>query len=528
MILAAPSAIRVPSAEAQAAGAQREERYHASAYLSLGHWAYPILDYWTSVGRTMRLSPFVKPYRRMDVARVVYDLAGERLYGFEEDWLRRLEEEMEPELAMLVGEAEGIAGLSVSVRGGGAYRSQTHRDPLRPELEGRFSADRVLEHVFLDARGQAGIAVAGVRAGRDGIFLDDPQFPDGRVVPLKELPVLDELGVRFEEAYLGVQTKYASVLFGRLYRNWGAPRLPGFVRSDYAYSEEEIGYRFGVDRLFLIGSVSSLTDFRPDTTRYLSMHRLEARPWDNLVLGATEAVIHGGPSQPLVFSLVNPLAVWNAARTDGDPPKNVVGQIDLWWRPVRGLAVWGSLLADATGRTEENRFCCQMGGSVGVELPTVARGVIVRGRATAIQSLVYRTPLPWEEWSVRRIGLGWDKTDLYLVTLEADWFRRDGLLLRPRLDLQVRGQGDFREPRPTIEELVGFPNVLVGEAETTVRPALAGLWRPNTSVPIDLRWDLGVNFIDDFDHLEGDARTAFVASFRLVAETPPLILPLSN
>lgn len=507
-------------------GAPPEHR--SSAYLPLGHWAYPILEYWHSVGRTDDFSPFVRPYRRGNVARLVHRLASQPLEPFEREWVVLLEEELAPELDALNGVESRAGHLATRLRMGGGYRSQTHRDPLRPELEGRFSADRILEHAFVDATGRLGPVAGGVRVGRDGIFLEDAQFPDGRVVPDKKAPVLDELGLRVEEGYLELQTEHASLFFGRMYRNWGPSRLPGFVRSDYAYSEEELAYRVGTDRVFLTGSLASYADFRGDTTRYLSTHRLEVRPLDGLVLAATEAILHGGPSQPLVFTFLNPLGIWHNARADGDPPKNAVGQLDLWWRPTRGLALYGSWLLDATKETPENLFCCQQGFAAGVELPGVVPGLTLRASGSAVQSLTYRTPFPWEEWSVEGIGLGWDKTDLYLFTLEADWLRTGGLLLRPRIDLQILGEGDFREPRPTREELEDFPVILLGETETTVRPALAGRWRSNGPVPLDLEWDLGVNLIDDAGHVATENRTEFVGSVRLVLETPPWLLPLKR
>ncbi|MGH7540751.1 MAG: hypothetical protein ACRELC_07120, partial [Gemmatimonadota bacterium] len=294
---------------------------HASPYLPLDHWAYPVLDYWISMGRIDDLSPLVQPYRRLDVARAIEALLGQPLSDVEEKWLLRLEEELEPEIERLSGTLLPAGRMALRARVGASYASQTHRDPLRPALDGPFSADRVLERAFLEGRGEIGPLAAGFRVGRDGMFLHDAQFPDGRVVPRKVAPVLDELGVRVEEAYVELQTEHAAVGFGRLYRNWGLPGAFGFARSDYAYTEEELFYRFGFDRLYVTGSLASLRDFAGDTTRYLSMHRLEARPAKSLVLAVTEAAIHGGPSQPLDLALVNPLGIWNIARVDGEPRK---------------------------------------------------------------------------------------------------------------------------------------------------------------------------------------------------------------
>jgi hypothetical protein len=426
------------------------------------------------------------------------------------------------ELDRLYGErTEGY--VSARLEAGGTYMSQTHRDPLRPELEGEFSEDRVLDRIFLDGHGQIGPVVGGVSFGRDRLFINDAQFPGGRVVDRNDFLLFDEQASRLQEGYLEVQSEYASVFFGRMERNWGLPGMHGFIRSDYPYTFEDFSYRVGTDRFFLIGSVTSLDDVEGDTTRFLTTHRLEARPADGLVLSLSEASIHGGPDRQLDLSLVNPISVWQIVT---DSPQNTVGQFDLWWRPVQGLALYGSANLDATnsvGSSREIDSCCQLGGTVGLEFPGAVDAWTFRARGTALQSLVYRTELPWEEWSFRSIGLGWDKVDLYLATLEAEWLGKPGLSLRPRVDLQIQGEGTFRDRlRPPKPQLPDFPNILVGESERTIRPALAGRWRPDVlgEWALDLEWDLGVNVIDDFDNTAGDDRTEFVGRFRAVLQTP--------
>jgi hypothetical protein len=515
----------------QRPGTGPASEFHASPYLPLGHWAYDILDHWIHTGRVENLSPLTRPWRRMDVARAIRRVSRSRPHAFEEGWLARLREEFRRELAVLEGRAEGEAGyLRTWFEAGGRYMSQTHRDPLRPELEGRFSADRVLDRGMLEGDGRVGPVVGGLSIGRDRLFVNDAQFPDGRVVERNDFILFNEQAIRPEEGYLEVQGEHASLFFGRMYRNWGLPGMDGFIRSDYAYSYEEVAYRVGTERVFLTGTLTSLGDARGDTTRYLTTHRVEVRPSDELVLSLSEGAIHGGPDRSLDLAVVNPLSVWQLLT---DVQLNSVGQFDVWWRPVHGLALYGSVNLDATnslGSSREIDSCCQMGGSLGLEFPGAVRGWSFRARATALQSLVYRTERPWEEWSVRSIGLGWDKVDLYLATLEAEWLGRPGLSLRPRVDLQVKGEGTFRgRLRPPKPQLPGFPSILVGQAETTLRPALAGRWRPDAlggGWSLDLEWDLGVSFLRDFRNVEGDDRTAFVGEVKAVLRTPDLLVPL--
>jgi hypothetical protein len=432
--------------------------------------------------------------------------------------------EFQPDLALRAEKRPVKPDLAVRLDLGAGFTSQTHRDVLRPELDGIWSEDRILEDLRLEFQGQAGVVAYGFQAARKGIYTLDAQYPDGRVVPLRSAPILNELKVRVEEGYLELQTRYARLGFGRQYRNWGPPQLDGFVRSDYAYSQELLGYRVGTERIFLIGSLASYGDYGADTTHYVPMHRLEVRPIDELMISISESATHGGPGRPLDWPLVNPLSVWQIAREDDENDErayNKVGQVDVWWRPKFG-ALFGSLLVDATN---ESGSCCQMGGSMGLELSHLAPMLNVRGNFTFIQSLAYRTLRPWEEYSVERIGIGWDKVDLYLITAEVDWFARPGLLLRPRLDLQIKGEGDFRELRPDPIP-PDWPNILLGQTTTTVRPALRGYWIGGEQWQIRLDWDLGLSFIQDYNHTAGDNRTAFTGWLKAAIVTPRWLFSL--
>jgi hypothetical protein len=504
----------------------------ASPYLSLDHWAYPALDLWIARGDITTLSPMTRPYRIGDVVRAVAGMRPARLSRTEASLRERLLDELAPEPRRDRGrraagrsDADRPAPIRVDLglMAGGRYVSQTHPDPLQAVLDGPFGDGRVLEEAELEVRGSSPYVAGGVRMRRDGIYRHDPRFPDGQVTPPREIPVFDDLSLRAKEAYLELQVPYFRLSFGRLDRNWGPPSIDGFLRSANPYTEDEIGYRLGTERVFLIGSIAAPEDFAGDTTRYLSMHRLEVRPNDRLAIAVSEAALHGGPDGRFRFSLVNPISVWQIALSEEDAPHNKLGQVDVWWRATDGVALNGSLLADATNREGS---CCQLGGSVGLELTRLAPGLRVGLQYTAIQSLAYRTARPWEEYSLDGVGLGWDKADFWLATLEAEWFATPFLQLGPRLDLQRKGEGDFRGLRPPAEDLPDQPRLLSGVVETTVRPALAGRWRREGPIDVAAEWDIGISRIDNYAHGEGDDRTVFTGSVAVRLYTPRWSIPL--
>ena len=60
----------------------------------------------------------------------------------------------------------------------------------------------------------------------------------------------------------------------------------------------------------------------------------------------------------------------------------------------------------------------------------------------------------------------------------------------------------------------------MGDPETTVRPALAGQWRAGWRFPLEVKWDVGVNFISDYANQRGDNRTEFVGNIGVLLRTP--------
>lgn len=528
----APSGARAQQGEPGAQQPDPAASFHASPYLEMGSWEYQILDYWIASGRINSLSPFTQPYRRMDVARAIRAMRGEHLKPFEERWLRRFQAEFRPELATLDGDRRENAYLTMRASAGAADWTQTSRDPLLPKLHGQFARNRILERVSLDFGVQAGPLAAGLSGVRDGIYRHDAGYPNGRVIPKQDfLFLLHESGIRVEQSYAELQTRYARISVGRMYRNWGAPHMLGFLLSDYAYSWNQVGWRIGSNKIFATGLFASFNDFPGDTTRYFAVHRLEWRARPNLMLAVSESIVEGGPNARLDFRLLNPIGPWQLTTKESNERRNNAGELDAWWRPVNGLALSGSFMAGSGTSLfqKTDAVCCQFGGTFGIEMPGIARGWSLRLQGTELQSLVYRTRLPWEQYTVADVGLGWDKGDFRLGTIEATWLGGDGLVLKPRIDIQQKGTGDFHgRLRPPPDSIPGYPTVIVGQAETTIRPALAGEWHRQlgSGWTVDMNWDVGVDFIRDFQHVKGRNATALVGLFRVMIRTPRLLFGL--
>ncbi len=484
---------------------------YGSVYLRLGHWIYDYVDLLVARGALDELSPFVQPYRRIDVAAAV--LAAEsnaRLSPQERGWLDAIKSELYREVELL--ERGRPQGIDFGAEAGVGFEglSHTHRDLLRPAGD-----EKLFATLDLELRGEAP-AVAGVLYLRwDNHYLNDPQFPDGRAVERRQCdPIIQECAYRVEEAYVEVQVPYVRLSFGRMYRNWGLPGRDGMLLAPYAYSYDHIGYRFGTERIALTGLFAPFNDFPGDTARYFSSHRFDWRLRENLQISVGESVIWGGPGRRIDFNLVNPVGVWEISGSSEGFERNALGMAELWWRPWRKLVTYGAFMVDNTSVGDEEQGkqsgFNQWAAALGAQLPSLAPNLALRGDLTVVNSLAYRSRVDfWEYYALDGIGLAQDKVDMILVSLQGDWYPRSGLVVSPTLDLMWKGEDDITDEFP--EDAFTRPDkLLIGVIEKTIRPAVAGRWftprgtLPWQSVVLELEWDLGLNIVKNDDHIVSD------------------------
>lgn len=176
-------------------------------YLFLRHWAYPQIDLLLERGVLRGLSPVVRPYRRLDVARAVKQADTAAASATERGWLDQLRRELGQELRALATPGER-AWVAADLAAEDTLRSQSHRDPLRPQGPARVEGAAELNARF---------AFPGV-AGQTHLRSDKHFENDAQIHVLS-----NRLKERAEDAYVELQTPYLRVLLGRLYRNWAPP-----------------------------------------------------------------------------------------------------------------------------------------------------------------------------------------------------------------------------------------------------------------------------------------------------------------
>lgn len=491
--------------------AAQDTPFRTSPYLSLDHWAYPYLNALLARGKLEGLPLAIQPYRRVDVASAVAAaLESGDVSPAEREWLEAIAEELAYETRLVTGGDRQELRFTTELNAGLKGVSQRHRDPLRPE------GDEALWPVFgLELAADAPAIAAAFDFRWDRHYINDPQFPNGRVNQFRECdPIVAECSYRVEEGYIELQLPYVRLSFGRLYRNWSVPGTRGLLLSDYAYSYDHIGYQFGTSRLSMSGMFTPLADFQGDTTRYLAMHRLDWQIRDNLLVSLSESVIWGGEDAKLDFNVINPIGIWEINPQSGSRQRNTLGLVEAWWRPFSNLITHGSLLVDNTrvGEEGEKGGLTQYAAAFGLQVPRVTPTFGLRGDFSVVSSLAYRSRIgDVEYYAVDGIGLGRDLTDALIYRLTGDWLVSSSVVLQPAVTVLRRGQANIRQMWPD-DAFTTYDPLLVGTVETTVRPALGGQIRFPYG---EVTWDAGLNFVKNVDNMDGDWEVEGVASSRI-------------
>jgi hypothetical protein len=178
---------------------------------------------------------------------------------------------------------------------------------------------------------------------------------------------------------------------------------------------------------------------------------------------------------------------------------------EVWWRPFSNLVTYGAFMVDNTKVGDEgySNGITQYAGGLGIQVPALTPSIGLRADLSIVNSLAYRSRVGFfEYYAVGEagwgIGLAHDRVDAIVLNLSGDWFVRPDLMLQPQLITMWKGEADITDPFPD-NAFTDYPKLLVGVVETTVRPAVGGLWRYRYG---DFRWDLGVNIINNQNHVE--------------------------
>lgn len=359
----------------------------------------------------------------------------------------------------------------------------------------------------------AGPVVAFGRVTADVRLRHDPEFT-GRTDRA--------IAGRSDDGYVDARWRYGELFAGRTSRSWGPVPLSGLQLGNDAYSYDHLYARLGARRLTISTLLARLDD---DTLaggtiarRHFAIHRLSARV-KGLDLALTESVVYGGPSRGIDPAYANPLNLFNLSQYNEAGDGNVSYGADLSWRTRAGV-LGAQLLVDDV-QIDRCGAACREPASWGTTLTLEGLPLAGEHRGfasyTRLSNLAYRTPLSWERYDVRGVGLGRAFTDYDEARLGADLALLAGATLRVYGAVRRQGEGDYRLPYPAIADYAATPGFLSGVVMSTSRAGIA--LRGRLADRIDVSGDVGVNRTRNAGHQRGRTESALEGRVRLSVET---------
>lgn len=484
----------------------------------LDHWAYEYIHRLQLRGYLLDLHPTALPYTTGEIASAASRVDGGALAPAARRWVRRLRDEFggTPVRGKTIGGAELQPGIRLS--------TTPRLDALRPaEHDATLEAGPVslfpqaAGRLFLE-RGPV-VAQAGLRF--DLYYRDDPDALDAA----------NRLITRNEDAYAGVDTRYASAYVGRFRQHWAPPGETALLVSMNPVGMDQLHLRIGGDRLALrsvVGELDSMTEdgrftgvagsdsVDASVRRYVAAHRFDWRPSRGVAVSLMESTVYSGRSSGFSLKFLNPL-VLHAFAVDGRPKNDENNGLlaGILWAQHRAWTLHGQLLIDDVDlmRASGEPASLALSGSLvfaGLDRTDIGAAL------TAVASRTYNAHQPDGRYTHLLRGIGAPYNDFVHVSAYATFYLgRDALdvSLTPRLDALYQGAARIHQPYPTAADEVNF--ILHGTVEKVVRPAL------QLRLQHGRRWwfqvDAGPAYIANERHAPSSDRTAFTATAALVA-----------
>ena len=464
----------------------------ASPYIPLDDPNLPLVEHLIARGDIEDPSPFVRPFRRADLRRV---LARADSLGIGDSVaLHRLADHY--------GELSYPSRWNLAARIGAQSTTHARRDPLHPA-----GPSVTRPYAELEVGAVIGNVVLASRPVLEPRLIADPDWP-GR----KDL----EVAGRQSEAYISAQFSSASLFFGQVDQNWGPVGLAGIPLSNYGYGRPALGFDIGASSVRLRSIAAMLGDERDSADqvvhRYFFGHRLSAQLSRRLHLGLWETVVFAGVDRNADARQLNPLSLSFLENAYGlGAETNTMLGADVQWQLSRHLTLQGQFALDdltykdrgsATRNPDRWAFTLMGFGPLG-------RRASWRGFYTQASSLAFRTfDQQFQDFTDDGVGIGRNFADNDQLSVAITLPLLPDLLVMPELTVLRQGEGRIQDSYPPSDtpELGSTPQLFIGVVERTWRAALglAGSWR---SVRIGA--DAGYHRIQNADHVEGNTMNRF-------------------
>ncbi len=462
----------------------------ASPYIPLDDPRLPLIEFLITRGDIEDPSPMVRPFRRIDLLSAL-DSSGLDSTTPAGRLAAALHEDYRQEDAEAWGRVAGRAGLQ-------AY-SNGRQDVIQP-----WGPEGVEPYLDIGLTGVFGPVVGVMRPASERRVNDDPAWPGQRNLD----------GVfRMVEAYLSAQTKWFSVFFGDLQRNWGPVGMTGIPLSFYSYPRTSWAFYLGKRSINLRSVGAALRD-EVDSSgnvihRYWFGHRLAFNVTKRFRLALWETTVLSGNDRNFDARYRNPVSILLLANTYGQTAEgNIMIGADLHWRAADWLTLEAQLAMDDIqyqNRSGPDRYPDRLAGTFAGFGPLGSR-LAWRVLYTRASSLAFRAMNPFENFVDNGIGIGRNYSDNDQLTALLSFPIRQQWVVSPEAVVRRQGEGRITDPAPPRAGADSIPQIFSGTVQTTYR---LGVGVSGKQGIFDLQANLGLNHITNADHQAGLTRTEF-------------------
>lgn len=481
-------------------------------YVPLDDPAYAFIDALLARGALRRLSALDRPYTVAELRAAIDATPADSLGRVPRAWLRTLERtatKHAPPPPDSTGDALRVRAALVPLTT--AQSSEEREATLARGGAGAYPG------IWARGVGVAGPIVVAARVSGDLALKHDTRYA-GKTDRA--------IAGRVEDGYVAAQWRFGELFAGRQVRSWGPHPISGLLIGRDAFSYDQLHARVGPRRLQLAMVVAKLDDMAigDDSVaqRWLGAHRLLGR-WRDLEVALSEAMVYGGVGRGFEPAFANPLNVFDLSQYNEGETGNVSYALDVAWRPRLAGVLAAQLLLDDF-QVDDCEPLCQEPPSWGLTL--AAEGVPLFGDQrlfasyTRVSNLTYRTPQPYEQYSMLGVGLGRNFADYDEARVGVDVALLAAAPLRAYVAFRRQGQGDFRLPFPAPDAYAATPGFLDGTALRVVRAAVSGGGRVG---PLEMSGDVGYNVTRNAGHVAGDRASGVEGRLRLSLEVPSLV-----
>lgn len=309
--------------------------------------------------------------------------------------------------------------------------------------------------------------------------------------------------------FLDWNNDIVSLSFGRIPQRWGPGRFTQLLISNNSPSLDMLMLELELwDMVSFTGFTSTINS---DSGTYLTAHRIDFSPMDNLRIGLSESILF--KSEGLDFSYMNPLIPWYPVQWNERVDDNAFISLDVSWKPFRGLETYGELLIDDIQYENSDSKPNKLGWTTGLSayLNSINLGTVIE--YTRIDRYVYGQLKPCNYYLHHggiigsELGPDADRITLSLGTSTA-W----PLLATATFDHTRHGEGTVQEGWPDSASTRGkFPS---GTVEYLTGANLHLGWYPVDLLEVHAK--VGNRWTRNQNHVSGESNSDFSTCLEVI------------